>query len=617
MLLWKKVAEESATRCGTSTKRDIETCRARYEHEGFSFYTITLPEFGKAFQQSLDSGRWVSPSDHSSFSYDRALPRFMGGLLEQVFDRSTGELLESPSIDAILAVRQLTLMFGKILLPCTRARDRKAMQGYIECEQDVRVGDAGRSAIDLADFRRVSNTLFWKMLKRVDRKVYNYELFPKHGPGATADRLRGNAKYRVDSYPARLNEAFPIVEYLIPNYSFVSDLEAIDILEPGSEIPAKVITVPKTLKTPRIIAMEPTAMQFAQQALRRELYEAVENNPVLNRLIGFRHQEPNQRLARMGSLTGKLATLDLSEASDRVSNQLVNEMFKSFPHLHNAVMASRSETADVPGHGVQHLAKFASMGSALCFPVEAMVFLTLVFLGIERELNSPVTERMVVSHSRRVRIYGDDIIVPTDCVESVVSTLQAFGAVVGINKSFWTGKFRESCGKEYYDGHDVSIVKVRREFPTQRRHVAEVISLVETRNLFYLAGYWETCKWLDDVIRGVLKHYPVVTDRCSALGRFSFLGFDKDSCRWNDQLHRHEVLAYVVCAKLPRDPLDGYGALLKCFLKSELGEQSEDDHSLYREWHHLMFPASADGEHLERAGRPMAVRIKPKWVTPY
>jgi len=131
-----------------------------------------------------------------------------------------------------------------------------------------------------------------------------------------------------------------------------------------------VIAVPKTMKTPRIIAVEPTAMQYMQQAISDNLVSNLEGRHFPYKwMIGFERQEPNQQMAKEGSLHGELATLDLSEASDRVSNQHVRRLTKGFPRVTEGIQACRSRKADVPGHGVIRLAKFASMGSALTFPL--------------------------------------------------------------------------------------------------------------------------------------------------------------------------------------------------------------------------------------------------------
>jgi len=594
LLLWSKIADESAIRCCTSAALDFKKVQCRFEHEGLSFLTITLPNFGKDFELSLDQGM-VDRKLFQGFTWKAGLPLFLGGFLDRVFDRNSGVLLDEPCIDAILAIRQLTLMFGKLSVPCSDRRVRKAIRGFVESEKEVRDGDAKRESSDLDDFRRVSHLLFGDVFQSINRRIAGGEAIPKHGPGATADRFSGNRKFNQRTWTTRLEEVFPAWENLIPNCWYLPALDDVDFLEPGQELPVRVITVPKTLKTPRIIAIEPVAMQYMQQAILQLIVSAIEGKTILNRMIGFRDQTRNQRMARDGSLIGNLATIDLSEASDRVSNQLVREMTRNYPHLHRAVDATRSRKADVPGHGVLRLAKFASMGSALCFPFEAMVFTTIIFLGIERELNTRLTDKAIQRLSRRVRVYGDDIIVPVDYVQAVVSELEHFGALVNRRKSFWNGKFRESCGKEYFNGEDVSIVRVRDLFPTRRQRVAEqVISIVSLRNQLYFAGYWSTCQWLDEYIRGVLRYFPVVLSSSPALGRHSFLGYQPE--RLGPNLHDPQVKGWVEVSKSPPDHLEGYGALLKYFLKQ--GEEP-----------------FFDVKHLERAGRPRAVSIVPRWVS--
>jgi hypothetical protein len=434
---------------------------------------------------------------------------------------------------------------------------------------------------------------FGDVFAQVDREIYVGNIVPKHGPGATADKLSGNQKYLQTSWTERLERIFPHGEFLFPSWSHFIDSSEVDLLEPGSEIPVRVITVPKTQKTPRIIAVEPTCMQYTQQGILEKYVEAIERDDILSQLIGFRDQVPNQELAELGSSDGSLATLDLSEASDRVSNQLVRLMVSDFPHLLEGLDATRSRKADVPGFGVIRLAKYASMGSALCFPIEATVFLIVVLLGIQDELRHRLSKYDISSLIGQVRIYGDDIIIPVDYVQSVVSKLQTFGFVVNADKSFWTGSFRESCGKEYYSGEDVSIVKVREALPTQRKHVREIISTVSLRNQMYYAGNWETVVMLDELLERIIP-FPTVLPESPALGRHSFLGyFSEKECRY---LQKPLVRAFVVNSRIPPSYLDGPGALLKCFLKR--GEEP-----------------IADRKHLERAGRPEAVNIKLRWVS--
>jgi hypothetical protein len=401
-------------------------------------------------------------------------------------------------------------------------------------------------------------------------------------------------------WTSRLEEVFPFGEFIFPSFSYWEQFENVNIREPGEEIPVKVTPVPKTAKTPRIIAIEPTCMQYVQQGLLEVINEEIrrEDTPAksnyLRSLICSDSQDPNRDLAAEGSLSGNLATLDLSEASDRVSARLVFDMLKYWPSLRKAVFACRSTRANVLGEIID-LHKFASMGSALCFPFEAMVFLTCVFHGIQNEHSTPLTKKDIQSFIGRVRIYGDDIIVPVEYVHSVIQSLEFFGARVNRDKSFWTGRFRESCGKDYYEGEDISITRVRSRFPTSLRNATEVISLIELRNHFYRSGLWQTAKWLDGRISRIVKHYPVVSDSSSVLGRYSFLGYEtQKEC---EQLHSPLVKGYRVVAKSPPNHLDDYGALIKYFLKRGQETMHED--------------------HLMRSGRPRVVNIKLGWCRPF
>jgi hypothetical protein len=471
----------------------------------------------------------------------------------------------------------------------------------------------------------MSNLLFSETFTQMDRDIHYGQLLPKHGPGAVADRLTSNGKYRLRTWTRRLEEAkMPSYEYLIPNLHFYEELDEVDILEPDAEMPVRVITVPKTLKTPRIIAIEPACMQYTQQALLQCFKSAYRRDELLYKLIGMDDQTPNQRLARSGSSDGRTATLDLSDASDRVSNQLVRAMVSQWPHLFEAIDATRSRRAEVPEHGVLRLSKYASMGSALCFPVEAMVFLTLIFIGIQRSLNTTLTRKDIESLSDVVRVFGDDLIVPVDHVLSIVQTLEHFGARVGLDKSFWTGRFRESCGKEYFNGTDVSLVRVRQALPSTIADATEVIATVSLRNQLYMLGYWRTSRWLDNLLKGILKYYPYVGPDSSVLGRVSCLGYETQ--RMHPSLHSPQVRGYVVQAKAPSDELDGTGALLKCLLKLEHdrpqgvleshlelvpcyrpGTLRESVASLWEP------PRGQDDRHLERSGRPKRVGIKLGW----
>jgi len=586
--LWNSVANDLATRCCTSAHHDMKYVKDRSDNEGLSFLTITLPNFAKDFELSLERG-YVDNTVFLSFRKNGSLPSFLRGFSCLVFDRRTGVLLDNPDHSAIQAIRQLTLIFGKILAECEPSRVRKAFSEFVQCEQEVR---ENLFSSDLTGFGRIASLLFASTFSKIDSDVYYGRLIPKHGPGATADSLYGNQKFRQVTWPCRLEPYFPYGEMVLPNWSFWEQLEEVDFLEPDAEIPVRVVSVPKTMKTPRIIAIEPTAMQYAQQAILRSFREAIRDQ-LPNRFIGLDDQTPNQRMAHRGSSKGDLATLDLSEASDRVSIELVSKLLANHRHLHDAVMACRSRRALMPSGDVVFLAKFASMGSALCFPMEAAVFLTAVFVGIEQDLGRPLTRRDVESYVGRVRIFGDDIIVPVDHVRSVMHSLHSFGMKVNANKSFWKGKFRESCGKEYYDGTDVSIVRVRRFIPSSRKNVQEIISTVSLRNQFFIAGLESTVDLLDRRMHRILGVFPVVEATSPVLGRLTFGPISNSGSSVRHSIPK--VKGWLIRPVIPVNEINDWPALRKCL--SSLEQRTAD-----------VVPTSSD--HLRRSGRPRVVDIK-------
>nr|QDH86543.1 MAG: RNA-dependent RNA polymerase [Leviviridae sp.] len=592
--LWQSIAADAAVQCRTSTIRDQQKIAERFEHEGQELFTLTLPEVGKEFERSLDLGR-VTDDLLSLTGAKTRFPLFLRNLFLLVFDRSGVRLLDDPSIDAIQAIRQLTLAFGKVNLPCSDARVVKAFESFIECEQSLRDAIYVPSSEQYRDLERISSMLFGDVFSAIDREVYEGKIKPKHGPGATADKLMGNHKYRQGEWTLRLESIFSAFENLIPSYRYIHSLDELEWLDPDAERPVRVITVPKTMKTPRIIAIEPTCMQYMQQGLMEKFVDYLESDSLVQDMIGFTDQTPNQRLACEGSLSGNLATLDLSEASDRVSIRLVQQIFMNYGHLSEAILATRSRRADVPGFGILPLAKFASMGSALTFPIEECVFLSAIFFGIESKLNRRLTRKDISSFRGKVRVYGDDIVVPIEFVLPVVDALELFGFKVNHNKSFWTGRYRESCGREYFDGHDVSIFRVRQLLPLHRADVPALISTVSLRNLAYKQGYWGTARYLDSILKGLIP-FPNVAETSAVLGRHSVLGYSEDF--YDPVLQRPLVKGAVVRTRIPLSLVEDEFALLKCFLKRGSNPY-------------------ADERHLERQGRPDTVGIKIRKACPY
>jgi hypothetical protein len=603
------ILEDIQYGCGTSTTRDFETIAWRVKHEGESFLTITLPNFAKEFERALELGKVDSTlfigwtRQKSKLLGKGALPRFLGGLLSLVFDPKTGVLLNEPNVCAIADIRQVCLMFKKVLLPCSDKRMEGAYKKFIETEHELDNAMAELEPELRMKLRRLARliwgdaTLDRSIFREIEERLTSYDHVPKHGPGATAERIVGNDKYNLLHWHSRLEPYFPFDLFGSCRPDLVLEgLGSIKFVDPDAEPPVRVVSVPKTLKTPRIIAIEPVCMQYTQQSLLELLVPAIESHELTRGSVNFTSQDSNREYARLSSQgILSLATLDLSEASDRVHLSLVDDILDGLPNLRDAILSCRSTRADVPGYGVKTLSKFASMGSALCFPVEAMVFYTIVMLAIHEAQNIRPTYASIKKFKAGVRVYGDDIIVPIDMVQAVVRHLQAFGLKVNENKTFWTGKFRESCGMDAYDGMEVSPTYVRRIAPSDRRDAHEIVSWVSLSNQLYKRGYWRAAHYCRRVVEKVLRlPLKLIGSRSAGLGLHTFKEWVQ-SDGWDKQLHRL-ITRVPVLRSMPRpSELDGWGALLKYFLR-----RSDEPFE--------------DRLHLKRAGRPLHAHIKVRRV---
>jgi hypothetical protein len=580
--LHSALIEDQMSLLGLSALNDLATFRSRVENKGLPFMAITLPQYAKDLERALATG---SLTREGFFSFKRrgpadVRPLFLGGLMSLIFD-ADGKILPNPSTEAIRAVRQICLFQSKLKELAPPAALEAAEQSFVET--DAAIADSPADNADYLAFSKVATRLWSVMFDKVLSKVET-DFVPHHGPGAVADKLTSNGKYKSRSYSERLDRVLPASDWLIPGYGYYSELLESPFYAPAQEPPVRVVFVPKTMVTPRVIAIEPVYMQYIQQGFLSIFREEMAKNV----FVSFEDQEPNRLLAKTGSIDGSLSTIDLSEASDRVSLRLVKAMLRHNTSLMEYVLACRSTRAELPNGDIILLKKFASMGSALTFPIESLVFFTIVVLAIcEQEGLSAPTGKLIRSLRGVARVYGDDIIVPTRYTQSVITKLETFGLKVNVRKSFYEGNFRESCGAEYYSGSDVSIVRCRKRIPHNRQNVDELESFVALRNNYAEKyGVTKYVSMLDEHIEGIIP-FPYGYSTTDALVRYDGEGVVRATGMHND-LHRPTVVACQIVRKYRLDKLEGSSALLKFFTT----------------------PFQEDREHLLRAGRPVSAKLK-------
>lgn len=158
--------------------------------------------------------------------------------------------------------------------------------------------------------------------------------------------------------------------------------------------------------------------------------------------INLDDQTPNQRAALKGSSDGSLATIDLSSASDTVAKELVRLLLPE--GWFNVLDLTRSKVGFLQDKWIRY-EKFSSMGNGYTFELESLIFWGLC-IGVCTELDISTEE---------VLVYGDDIVVPVAAYGLLEEVLTFCGFTLNRAKSFASGPFRESCGKDYFNGTDV------------------------------------------------------------------------------------------------------------------------------------------------------------------
>lgn len=202
--------------------------------------------------------------------------------------------------------------------------------------------------------------------------------------------------------------------------------------------------VPKNAKTFRAIGIEPLMNVYLQKGVG-----AVIRNRLKRVGINLDSQGNNQAGAFLASLNNGHATLDLSSASDTVSIELVKELLPDdWFHVLNSLRCSLSE---IKGTWIKNQ-KFSSMGNGFTFELES-----LLFYGLSKAVEE------LRETSNEVLVYGDDIIVHQKTAEELIPLLAFCGFSVNEAKSFTSGYFYESCGKDFFLGYDVRPFFIRKE----------------------------------------------------------------------------------------------------------------------------------------------------------
>lgn len=590
----------------TDVRRDISRLRSLSDTRGLGFFVLDLPAAGKHFDKCLSNGEFSAsglPTQGVRWS-GKALPRLFSGMLERVFSHQNMCLLPAADVTVIKFLRQIYGLAKGYKSDCSRSRTVDSIRQFFATEREIRPPSLlwDGSCIDLSGLRHLhfddairlqDPALDHEFLGRGqtgdDRGVTNTlqrtadivaaafgafepsEFVPKHGPGAVSDLPPGLTKYVFPEWSEELETVFPYADMAFINYDdWVDNVGTPTRSRPS---PSKLIVVPKTAKAPRLIASEPTSHQWCQQVILKYLIQGIEHGP-LRFSLAIRDQTPSRSRALEGSLDGSYATIDLSEASDRISLWLVERFFRSNPGLLKAFWASRTRWIQnrlTPGLDIPTLwrvRKFTTMGSACTFPVQSIVFSTVCIALILHCEGLRPTQANVARVGKRVRVFGDDIILPTEYFERVKTLLEYLGLKVNQAKSHGKGNFREACGMDAFRGVDVTPARFNSIASTDKP--STIVAAVDCSNNFFKKGLWQTADYIKSTLpQWVVKRLPVVGHGSGMTGFISFTGSSLAGLvtRWNDKYQKEEVQVLSAISMVDRAVQTGRDDLFQRFIE--------------------------------------------------
>lgn len=275
------------------------------------------------------------------------------------------------------------------------------------------------------------------------------ELDPEVTNGAST-RVRRSPSASVDKLTGELHITSSAVKHW-EEFARDNILAALPIKTVAGSV---FFTVPKKSDIDRVACKEPEANMILQRML------GVHMRNRLRRVgIDLTDQGLNQSLAR-DALKANLATIDLSSASDSISRQVVMELL---PAPWWSVLDDLRVTHTLIDKEWHELAMFSSMGNGFTFELE-----TILFYAITRAVC------WLSGIKGKITVYGDDIIAPSAVVPRLQRVFSLFGFSMNPKKTHYKGPFRESCGKHYHSGVDVSPFYIRKAVET----VPELILLL-------------------------------------------------------------------------------------------------------------------------------------------
>lgn len=233
----------------------------------------------------------------------------------------------------------------------------------------------------------------------------------------------------------------------------------------------ELFTVPKQYNKVRVAAKG----QLGNMLLQRPVGEFFKNR--LRRVgIDISKQEAFHKFV-VEEFWDVYATIDQSEASDRLCVELCRKIlpydwFRLLNLIRHHYVVDLSD-------GMHPLHKMANQGCGFIFELQTLIYYALAKATVLYDHGRDRGNKTLIS------VYGDDMICEEVFAPAIAETLVFFGQKINFEKSYFKGRFKESCGCDTFDGFDIRPVYIK-QFSNGIRGLYELSNIVKRISSRYL-----------------------------------------------------------------------------------------------------------------------------------
>jgi len=247
------------------------------------------------------------------------------------------------------------------------------------------VGSTTLVAIALGEFRSIYHNFwfdgpdYWLSYQAISDGLAT-------GPGVSIKASGTSFYHKIAAGPMTASSQFLVDLYMgsvsrNPTWVEAEEIRSTQFGNPILAESSKLSFVPKSDEISRTICVEPNLNMLFQKGIGALIEEKLRERFDLDLTL---QQSRNRDLAKIGSASGALATIDLSSASDTISTQLVREITP--PYVMGWLDTCRTKSVLLPDGVVEPLHMISSMGNAFTFPLQTLIF-SSVILGCYKALD--------------------------------------------------------------------------------------------------------------------------------------------------------------------------------------------------------------------------------------